>query len=171
MCELVTRHSSNSIDIDKWEAIQKEYQPTALVLDHFSREINDSNTQGTESTSSSNSNSRPRPVRIALLAGADLLQSMNIPGIWSDGDLSHIMSHYPLFIVERFGTDVENAKSQLEARWKCDNNNSNIHLIPQLIQNNVSSTMIRRFLQSGRSVRYLVPNEVLEYIEEENLYI
>ncbi len=76
------------------------------------------------------------------------------------------MCHYPLFIVERFGTDVASAKSQLDHRWKGD-----IHVIPQLIQNNVSSTMIRRFLQSGRSVRYLVPDEVLEYIEEQSLYI
>jgi nicotinamide mononucleotide adenylyltransferase len=168
MCELVSRHSSSSssrsiIEVDTWEAIQEEYQPTALVLDHFSREINNNNNQGPESSSTTNPR---RPVRIALLAGADLLQSMNIPGIWSDESLRHIMSHYPLFIVERFGTDVASAKSQLDHRWKGD-----IHVIPQLIQNNVSSTMIRRFLQSGRSVRYLVPDEVLEYIEEQSLYV
>lgn len=158
MCELATRSPSSSIDLDKWEALQEDYQPTALVLDHFSQELNSSlGSHGTES-------SDRQPVRIALLAGADLLQSMNIPGVWSDESLSHIMSHYPLFIVERFGTDVENAKAPLE-RWK-----GNIHVIPQPISNEISSTKIRQLRRQGMSIRYLVPDEVCDFIEERGLY-
>lgn len=158
MCELATQYSSSSIDLDKWEALQDEYQPTAFVLDHFSQEVN--NQPGGRGTGSGNS----RPVCIALLAGADLLQSMNIPGVWSDESLSHIMRHYPLFILERQGTDINATKALLE-RWEGD-----IHVIPQTIQNDVSSSKIRKFRRDGMSIRYLVPDEVLKYIEEQGLY-
>jgi nicotinate-nucleotide adenylyltransferase len=40
---------------------------------------------------------------------------------------------------------------------------SNIHL-------GISSTMIRQLVAHGRSVRYLVPYEVMRYIESKNLY-
>ena len=52
------------------------------------------------------------------------------------------------------------------SRWR-----NNIHLIPQLIQNDVSSTKVRLFLRRGLSVRYLLPAAVVDYIEENNLYL
>ena len=52
------------------------------------------------------------------------------------------------------------------ARWR-----HNIHLIHQLIQNDVSSTKVRLFLRRGLSVRYLLPSQVVDYIEENGLYI
>ena len=51
------------------------------------------------------------------------------------------------------------------ARWR-----HNIHLIHQLIQNDVSSTKVRLFLRRGLSVRYLIPMPVVDYIEENGLY-
>lgn len=51
------------------------------------------------------------------------------------------------------------------ARWR-----HNIFLVPQLIQNDVSSTKVRLFLRRGLSVRYLLPAPVVGYIEEHNLY-
>lgn len=51
------------------------------------------------------------------------------------------------------------------ARWR-----HNIHLIHQLIQNDVSSTKVRLFLRRGLSVRYLLPAPVVEYIEANGLY-
>lgn len=52
------------------------------------------------------------------------------------------------------------------ARWR-----HNIHLIPQLIQNDVSSTKVRLFLRRGMSIRYLLPAAVVAYIEENGLYV
>ena len=43
-------------------------------------------------------------------------------------------------------------------------------MIPQLIQNDVSSTKVRLFLKRGLSVRYLLPSPVVTYIEENGLY-
>lgn len=52
------------------------------------------------------------------------------------------------------------------ARWR-----HNIFFVPQLIQNDVSSTKVRLFIRRGLSVRYLLPAPVVEYIEENHLYL
>lgn len=158
MCELAVDQTSDWLMVDPWEAVQTDYMPTALVLDHFEREINQV-IGGVETTEGNK-----RPVRIVLLAGADLVQTMSTPGVWSERDLDHILGRYGTFIVERTGTDIDDALTNLQP-WK-----ENIYVIQQLIQNDVSSTKIRLFLRREMSVQYLIPAPVIEYIEEHGLY-
>lgn len=158
MCEIAVEQTSSWLMVDPWEAIQKEYQPTAVVLDHFEEEIN--TVRGGVETYTG----ERKPVRIALLAGADLIQTMSTPGVWSDIDLDHILGRYGTFIVERSGTDIDDALAAL-VPWK-----ENIYVILQLIQNDVSSTKIRLFLKRDMSVQYLVPAPVIEYIQQHGLY-
>ena len=158
MCQLAIDRTSNWLMVDSWEAEQKEYQPTAVVLDHFEHEINNIR-KGIEAT-----NGERKHVRIALLAGADLIQTMSTPGVWSEKDLDHILGRYGTFIVERSGTDIDDALASLQP-WK-----ENIYVIQQLIQNDVSSTKIRLFLRRGMSVHYLIPAPVVEYIEQNHLF-
>lgn len=47
----------------------------------------------------------------------------------------------------------------------------NIHIVPEWITNEISSTKIRRALGRGESVRYLVQDAVLDYIEAHRLYV
>lgn len=82
--------------------------PTAQVLDHFNHEINEV-LGGAERPDGSRV-----PVRIALLAGADLIQTMSTPGVWSEADLDHILGRFGTFIVERTGTDIDEAIANLE---------------------------------------------------------
>lgn len=74
------------------------------------------------------------------------------------------MGRFGTLIVERTGTDIDDAIANLQ-RYK-----DNIYVIQQLIQNDVSSTKIRLFLRREMSVRYLIPAPVIEYIEEHGLY-
>ena len=90
MCELAVQSSLTLLDVDPWEAIQKEYQPTALVLDHFEHEVN-TVLGGVETV-----NGERKPVQVGLLAGADLLQTMTTPDVWSDEDLSK--SHHCIVV-------------------------------------------------------------------------
>ncbi|KAJ5991173.1 hypothetical protein N7499_011716 [Penicillium canescens] len=158
MCQLAVDQTSDWLMVDTWEPIQKEYQPTAVVLDHFDHEINTVR-KGVDA-----GNGTRKPVRIALLAGADLIHTMSTPGVWSEKDLDHILGKYGSFIVERSGTDIDEALASLQP-WK-----DNIHVIQQLIQNDVSSTKIRLFLRREMSVRYLIPVPVIHYIEQHHLY-
>ncbi|KAL8860564.1 MAG: hypothetical protein Q9178_002916 [Gyalolechia marmorata] len=158
MARIATEQSSTWLDVDPWEAIQKDYQPTAIVLDHFDHEIN------VVQRGISIGHDERKPVKIVLLAGADLIQTMSTPGVWSQEDLDHILGRYGVFIVERTGTDIDDALAAL-TQWR-----HNIWVIQQLIQNDVSSTKIRLFLKREMSVRYLVPAPVISYIEAHGLY-
>jgi nicotinamide mononucleotide adenylyltransferase len=158
MCQLAIDKASNWLMVDTWEAEKKEYQPTAKVLDHFEHEINVVR-EGIDT-----GDGHRKQVRIALLAGADLIQTMSTPGIWSEKDLEHILGRYATFIIERTGTDIDEALASLQTY------RDNIHVIQQLIQNDVSSTKIRLFLRRGMSVQYLIPAPVVEYIEQNHLF-
>jgi nicotinamide mononucleotide adenylyltransferase len=158
MCELAVQQDSNWLMVDPWEAIQPEYMPTALVLDHFNHEINEV-LGGAERPDGTRV-----PVKISLLAGADLIGTMSTPGVWSEEDLDHILRRYGTFIVERSGTDMEEALASLQP-WR-----DQIYVIPQLLQNDISSTKIRLFLRRGLSVQYLIPAPVVEYIEQNGLF-
>lgn len=59
---------------------------------------------------------------------------------------------------------MDEALSTLQA-WK-----DNIWVIQQLVQNDISSTKIRLFLRRDMSIRYLVPEPVVSYIEANGLY-
>jgi len=158
MCNLAAEQTSNWLMVDPWEAVQS-YQLTAVVLDHFDYEVN------VRLGGVTTADGEHRHVRIMLLAGSDLIATMSEPGVWSEPDLDHILGRYGTMIVERAGADMLQAIDNL-ARWR-----HNIHLIQQLIQNDVSSTKVRLFLRRGLSVRYLLPSPVVDYIEENGLYI
>ena len=176
MCEIGAM-PSDWLMVDPWEAIQKEYTRTALVLDHFDYEINvvrggialyepGRENEARELADPGVDGNQPlrKPVRVALLAGADLIGTMSTPGVWSPKDLDHILGRYGAFIVERTGTDIDKALADLK-QWK-----NNIYVIPQQIQNDVSSTKIRQFLAQYMSVHYLIPDPVIRYIEQHGLY-
>ena len=159
MCNLAAEQTSTWLMVDPWEAFQS-YQRTAVVLDHFEHEIN--TVLGGIATAHG---SPKKHARIMLLAGSDLIATMSEPGVWSEPDLDHILGRYGVLIIERAGADMDQAVDAL-ARWR-----ANIHLIPQLVQNDVSSTKVRLFLRRGLSVRYLLPSPVVDYIEQRGLYM
>lgn len=121
MCSIAAEKTSEWLTCDPWEAIQPDYVPTAQVLDHFDHEINKV-IGGCEDV-----HGNKRPVRIALLAGADLIQTMSTPNVWSEKDLDHILGNYGAFIIERTGTDIDEALAGLERYGQM------IHVIPQVI--------------------------------------
>lgn len=129
MCERAATKTSGWLSCDPWEAVQPKYVPTAQVLDHFEYEINQV-LGGCEDV-----NGNKVPVRIALLAGADLIQTMSTPGVWSEQDLEHILGNFGAFIIERSGTDIDEALAGLK-QWQ-----EKIHVITQVIT--VSTTCLR----------------------------
>jgi len=92
MCNLAVSQSG-WIDVDPWEALHEEYLETAKVLDHFNHEINV--VRGGVDTPEGKKNAR-----IALLAGADLIQTMSTPGVWTENDIDYILRNFGAFIIE-----------------------------------------------------------------------
>jgi nicotinamide mononucleotide adenylyltransferase len=165
MCSRAVEQST-WLMVDPFETVncdsqgEPKYVPTAQVLRHFDYEIN-TVLGGIEGI-----DGKMRKARIALLAGADLVMSMGRlllggkmrgrgadkggtgePGLWSPTDLDVILGQYGAFIIERSGTDVDEALSTLRQY------ESNIWVISQVIQNDISSTKVRLFLKKDLSVR------------------
>ncbi|KAF2635607.1 nicotinamide mononucleotide adenylyltransferase 1, partial [Massarina eburnea CBS 473.64] len=158
MTRIAVKDSSKWIGVDPWEPLHKEYLPTVKVLDHFNYELND--VMGGIATASG----EKKRIHVALLAGADLIQTMSAPGLWAQEDLNRILGYYGAFILERSGTDIDDALLTLQQF------RDNIRVIPQLIQNDVSSTKIRLFRKRNKSIRYYIPDQVVDYIYEYSLY-
>lgn len=173
MCELAVEKTSTWLMVDAWESLQDEYQRTAVVLDHFNEELN-----GPLKTSSDGgppqpieggvllNNGRRRRIKIMLLAGGDLIQSMGEPGVWADTDLHHILGRYGCMIVERTGADVWSFLLSHDLLWRY---RRNLKIVKQTIYNDISSSKVRLFVRRGQSIKYLLPNSVIKYIEQNAL--
>lgn len=88
-----SRVSDSDSAVDPWEALHEDYLETAKVLDHFEHEIN--TVRGPFDTPQG-----PKKAKIALLAGADLIQTMSAPGVWAPKDIDYILSNFGAFIIE-----------------------------------------------------------------------
>lgn len=162
MCQLAVETTSDWLMVDPWEARQTTYQRTAIVLDHFENELNQAG-EGIKTISG-----KRKKIRIMLLAGGDLIASFGHPGVWSTEDLHHIVGRYGCVIIERTGTDVYGFLLSHDILYQ---HRMNVTVIKQLIHNDISSTKIRLFVKRGMSIKYLLPNPVIDYIDRHKLYV
>ncbi|VUC33601.1 unnamed protein product [Clonostachys rosea] len=158
MCEIAAKNASKWLMFDPWEAQRPVFTPTARVLDHFDYEINHV-MGGIECTDGTR-----KRAKIVLLAGADLIQTLSTPGVWDIRDVDHILSNYGTFVLERNGTELDSAIANLK-QWE-----HNIHVVRQVVSNDVSSTKVRLLIKRDMSIDYLIPDSVIDYIYENNLY-
>ncbi|KAK9681234.1 Nicotinamide/nicotinic acid mononucleotide adenylyltransferase 1, variant 2 [Basidiobolus ranarum] len=163
MCELATDSTSNWLMVDPWEALNPSYQRTAVVLDHFNNVLNDSEGGGVLL-----SDGIIKPIHIMLLAGGDLVESFGIPGCWAVKDMEHILASYGCIIVERTGSDVRHFLLNHDTLFR---HRKNVIVVKQLIHNDISSTKIRLFVKRCMSIKYLLPNPVIDYIVQHGLYL
>ncbi|GFT07029.1 hypothetical protein NPIL_520223 [Nephila pilipes] len=109
-----------------------------------------------------------QPVHLMLLCGADLLESFNVPDLWAASDIARIVGKFGLVVVTRSGSSPERFIYESDILSKFQNS---IHIVTEWIPNEISSTNIRRALRRGNSVKYLIPDAVLQYIKEHDLYL
>ncbi|ORE19422.1 Nucleotidylyl transferase [Rhizopus microsporus] len=162
MCQLAVETTSDWLMVDSWEARQTTYQRTAIVLDHFEHELNK------VGNGISTRSGKRKEIRIMLLAGGDLIASFGHPGVWATNDLHHIVGRYGCVIIERTGTDVYGFLLSHDILYQ---HRMNVTVIKQLIHNDISSTKIRLFVKRGMSIKYLLPNPVIDYIKLHGLYL
>ncbi|GAA5820428.1 hypothetical protein JCM11251_005622 [Rhodosporidiobolus azoricus] len=175
MCQDAVDDTNDWLMVDPWEARQPRYLPTAQVLDHFDHEIN--TVRGGADVVWTDENGvewrEKRRVRIMLLAGSDLILTMSEPGVWAEKDLHHILGIYGCYIIERAESELDQtifSSSSVHSRSPLALYRHNIHMVEQTVRNDVSSTKVRLFIRKGMSVRYLIPNVVIRYIERHGLY-
>ena len=95
-----------------------------------------------------------------------MLESFGVPNLWKAEDVAELMGH-GLVCITRGGSDPEKFIHQSDTLWRY---HGNIHLVREWVTNEISATHVRRSLRRGRSVRYLLPEAVVQYIQKKTLY-
>ncbi|XP_071441816.1 nicotinamide/nicotinic acid mononucleotide adenylyltransferase 3 isoform X2 [Hetaerina americana] len=177
--------SSGWIHISDWECQQESWTSTRQVLEHHQDIINTMLNANNE-ISNTSPNKRQRnddyswvpdeiryssggigSVKVKLLCGADLLESFAVPGLWKEEDIEAIVNKFGLVVVTRDGSNPYKFIYESDILYKCQNN---ISIVTEWIANEVSSTKVRRAIQRSESVRYLIQDSVIEFIEQHGLY-
>lgn len=91
--------------------------------------------------------------KFSIIMGSDSLKNIDS---WKNPDL--LIKKYTFIVYPRQGFEIENNKKEIKL---------NIVKAPLL---NISSTEIRKNIKAGKSVRYLVPESVLDEIEKGRYY-
>ncbi|XP_072297345.1 nicotinamide/nicotinic acid mononucleotide adenylyltransferase 3 [Eucyclogobius newberryi] len=162
--------TSNWIRVDEWESRQPDWTETVVTMRyHYNRilqEYQNSTRAHRFSDDDSPSNSNPS-VQLKLLCGADFLDSFKTPGLWLDEHIEEVSGCYGLVCVSRGGLQPERTvhESDILSRHR-----HNIFLVTEWVRNETSATEVRRALRRNASVKYLIPDSVLEYIHQHNLY-
>ncbi|CAC5420949.1 unnamed protein product [Mytilus coruscus] len=112
-------------------------------------------------------NKSDNSVNLRLLCGADLLESFGTPGLWSEEDIEYIVGKHGLVCITREGSDPRKFIYESDVLTKYEDN---IHILTEWIHNDISSTKIRRSLRRGDSVKYLLQDCVIDYINKHGLY-
>ncbi|XP_034659911.1 nicotinamide/nicotinic acid mononucleotide adenylyltransferase 3 isoform X1 [Drosophila subobscura] len=170
--------SSNWIRLSDWEVHQNQWMRTQSVLQYhqnfMNNYLNSSSGAGDAEPNGSlpgwlpfSLRERKDPVHLKLLCGADLLESFAVPGLWAEADIEDIVANHGLVVITRCGSNPEKFifESDILTKYK-----RNITLITNWVPNEVSSTLVRRLLSRGQSVKYLIDDLVLEYIKRQRLF-
>lgn len=114
-----------------------------------------------------NQNNGGEHVQLKLLCGADLLESFATPGLWSEDDVETILGNHGLVVVTRSGANPEKFihDSDLLTKFR-----RNLTIVTNWVPNEVSSTVIRRLLRRGESVKYLIDDVLISYIKQHQLF-
>ncbi|AWP04275.1 putative nicotinamide mononucleotide adenylyltransferase 3-like [Scophthalmus maximus] len=169
MAKLALR-SSNWVTVDEWESQQPDWTETVVTMRYHNgrilREYEQRAGLQTDSSSNTNPHSGPSP-QLKLLCGADFLDTFKIPGLWQDKHVEEVVGRFGLVSVSRGGLQPERTVHQSDMLSR---HHQNIFLVREWVRNETSATEVRRALRRGLSVKYLVPDSVIEYIHQHNLY-
>lgn len=155
MCKLAVENS-DMIMVDEWEAKQPAYVTTIRVLERVDEALNKGKAAQEPKT------------RVLFLCGADVIDTMAIPGVWADRDIEKIFSkEHGLVCITR---EEANIPELLEATPLLKRVGKDIIVVDEPVPNQISSSRLRAEVAHGHSIKYLTPDSVIQYIERQKLY-
>jgi nicotinate-nucleotide adenylyltransferase len=89
----------------------------------------------------------------ALIMGSDNFRSIHL---WKNYEL--LLEHFDIYLYNRPEEEADNLKQY-----------KRVHVVPAPLLG-ISSTYVRERIRSGKSVRYLVPEKVFDYLEVSDMY-
>ncbi len=99
---------------------------------------------------------------ISFIIGSDNLKELCT---WNNSN--ELVKDFKIYVLERSYDDIKNI---INSNDFLKNNSSVFIKAKNTIVSNLSSTFIRDKIRNGKSVRYLTPDEVISYINNNNLY-
>jgi len=155
-----TLQDNDWISVDPWECSQDAWTVTAKVIDRYQEQFDALHKEG----------KLKMPARAALLGGADLVESFvatNADGTpsWTAEDVEKIVSRGVCCITRAgFNLDDVIAKNEILTKHK-----DNIFMVTPPIENNISSTLVRKSLAAKKSLKYVVSDVTIDYIARNKL--
>eukprot|EP00062_Callorhinchus_milii_P016608 gi/632968076/ref/XP_007900332.1/ PREDICTED: nicotinamide mononucleotide adenylyltransferase 1 isoform X1 [Callorhinchus milii] len=176
--------SSDWVTVDPWEMNQKEWVETVKVLRHHHENLRNLSNAEKSSARCKRGKKRKKEEKecsletkgtcsssdcpeVMLLCGADVLATFAVPNLWTTEDLEEIVGKFSLVCISRTGNKPEDFVYGSDLLWR---HRQNIHLVTEWIGNDISATKVRRALRRGESVRYLLPDPVVQYLQKHHLY-
>lgn len=162
--------SSDWIRVDEWESQQPDWTETVVTMRYHYNNFLQKHQESTRMHKLSNENSTATSnpsVQLKLLCGADFLDTFQTPGLWTDEHIEEVSGDFGLVCVSRGGLQPERTVHQSDILSR---HRQNIFLVTEWVRNETSATEVRRALRRGASVKYLIPDPVLQYIQQHNLY-
>ena len=99
---------------------------------------------------------------IAFTMGSDNLKELDT---WQKAE--ELLKDFKIYVLERDKDDIEEI---IQANPFLKKNKSSFVKAKNNIVSNLSSTYVREQIKKGKSIRYLAPEEVINYIMENKLY-
>jgi len=162
MLELAT-DPSDWVAVSPWEAMEaSRWTPTREVMEHIRDALREASKLVEGEAGSAGS-----PIQVKLLIGADVFDTMSDPRIWKPSDVETILGDFGVIVTQRAGNNIKATFEKAPALKKYE---SNVLVSPMVVENNISSSVVRSLLAQGRSVKHLIPDNVAEYIRTQNLY-
>ncbi|XP_039291258.1 nicotinamide/nicotinic acid mononucleotide adenylyltransferase 1 isoform X1 [Nilaparvata lugens] len=179
MLRLALRNSE-WIQLSDWECNQESWMTTIQVLQYHQDKLN-SAVKGIRNRNECEENdnecdwlrnitqhcSNNEKIVIKLLCGADLLESFGTPNLWSPIDIENIVGDHGLIVITRGDSNPFKFIYESDQLTRYQNN---IVIVTEWITNDISSTKIRRSLRRNESVKYLIQDDVIDYIKNNGLY-
>ena len=150
MCQLAVNDYS-WVEVGTWELEQSEWMPAVKVLKHYEEYV--LKNQIADKT--------------MLLCGADILHSFSTKDLWLESDIRKIIQHHGIIVISRpshnIGDIISTSKLLLELK-------SHVHVVAEHFANATSATSIRQAIKNKKSIKFLIPDPVIDYIKTNDLY-
>ncbi|XP_066294559.1 uncharacterized protein [Branchiostoma lanceolatum] len=110
---------------------------------------------------------KKKGITVLLLCSQEMLEAFAKPGVWRQNEVVDILKQFGLVCIARDGFNPEQViyESDVLSQYK-----ESIHIVTDWIENEIIPTKVRRALRRKQSVKYLLPDGVINYIRKHKLY-
>lgn len=159
--------SSDWVIVDDWESQQPDWTETVVTMRYHHGQIANRFQARIKALSTTPEEAASRSPELKLLCGADFMDTFKVPGLWRDDHVEEVAGSFGLVCVSRGEQQPDLAVHESDL---LSQHRQNIYLVREWVRNETSATEVRRAIRRGLSVKYLLPDDVIDYIHQHGLY-